>query len=94
VLKGVGTLVSTAGAPVAVCAAGNPGMASAGSGDVLTGVIAGLVAQGLALPQAAIAGVCVHGLAGDAAARAGERGMIATDVIAALRGVMQQAGET
>ena len=94
VLKGAGTLVSTAGAPVAVCAAGNPGMASAGTGDVLTGVIAGLVAQGLALPQAAIAGVCVHGLAGDAAARAGERGMIATDVIAALRGAMQQAGES
>lgn len=94
VLKGAGTLVSTAGAPVAVCAAGNPGMASAGSGDVLTGVIAGLVAQGLALPQAAIAGVCVHGLAGDAAARAGERGMIATDVIAALRGILQRAGET
>jgi NAD(P)H-hydrate epimerase len=69
-------------------------MASAGSGDVLTGVIAGLVAQGLALPQAAIAGVCVHGLAGDVAARAGERGMIATDIIAALRGVMQQACET
>lgn len=94
VLKGAGTLVSTSGAPVAVCAAGNPGLASAGMGDVLTGVIAGLVAQGLVLPQAAIAGVCVHALAGDAVARAGERGMLATDVIAALRGVMQQAGET
>ncbi len=94
VLKGAGTLVGTAGAPVAVCAAGNPGLASAGMGDVLTGVIAGLVAQGLALPQAAIAGVCVHALAGDAAARAGERGLLASEVIAALRGVLQQAGET
>jgi hydroxyethylthiazole kinase-like uncharacterized protein yjeF len=92
VLKGAGTLIGMADAPVAVCATGNPGMATAGTGDVLTGVIAGLVAQGLPLLQAATAGVCVHGLAGDAAARAGERGMIASDVIAALPGVLQQAG--
>ena len=93
VLKGAGTLIGTATAPVAVCAAGNPGMASAGTGDVLTGVIAGLVAQGLDLPQAASAGVCVHGLAGDAAAAAGERGLLATDVIAALRTVLQCPAE-
>jgi len=93
VLKGAGTLIGTGAAPVTVCAAGNPGMASAGSGDVLTGVIAGLAAQGLALPQAAGAGVCVHGLAGDVAAGSGERGLLATDVIAALRAVLQRFGE-
>jgi NAD(P)H-hydrate epimerase len=93
VLKGAGTLVSTASAPVAVCTAGNPGMACGGMGDVLSGVIAGLIAQGLALPQAATAGVCVHGLAGDRAAVDGERGMKASDVIAGLRAVMQSGGE-
>jgi NAD(P)H-hydrate epimerase len=93
VLKGAGSLVSTAGAPVAVCTAGNPGMACGGMGDVLSGVIAGLIAQGLALPQAATAGVCVHGLAGDRAAVDGERGMKASDVIAELRAVMQSGGE-
>jgi NAD(P)H-hydrate epimerase len=92
VLKGAGTLVGKADAPVAVCTTGNPGMATAGMGDVLTGVIAGLVAQGLVLLQAATAGACVHGLAGDAAACAGERGMLASDVIAALPEVLHQAG--
>jgi len=88
VLKGAGTLVSHAGAPVAVCAAGNPGMAAGGMGDVLSGVIAGLIAQGLAPPQASRAGVCLHALAGDRAAVNGERGMTARDVIGALRAVM------
>ena len=65
---------------------GNPGMASGGMGDVLTGVIASLVAQGLPLFAAAKAGVYLHGLAGDWAAQAGgERGLLATDLLPWLR---------
>ena len=55
-------------------------MASGGMGDVLTGVIAGLMAQGLTLIDAARLGVCIHALAGDRAAVAGERGIIASDL--------------
>ncbi len=93
VLKGAGSLVSSADDPVTVCAVGNPGMATAGMGDVLSGVIAGLAAQGLGLGQAARAGLCVHGLAGDRAALAGERGMTARDVINELRAVMDAEGQ-
>jgi NAD(P)H-hydrate epimerase len=89
VLKGAGTLVCAGDGPIDVCIAGNPGMASGGMGDVLTGVIGGLLVQGLVPVQAATAGVCVHAHAGDRAAQDGERGMMATDVIARLRTVMQ-----
>jgi NAD(P)H-hydrate epimerase len=85
VLKGAGSLVRDAEGPTAVCDHGNPGMASGGMGDVLTGVIAGLAAQGLTLYQAAQAGVCIHGAAADQAARQGERGMRATDLMPHLR---------
>jgi ADP-dependent NAD(P)H-hydrate dehydratase / NAD(P)H-hydrate epimerase len=85
VLKGSGTLVIDASGRVAVCSDGNPGMATGGMGDVLTGVIAGLVAQGMALPDAARLGVCVHAAAADEAAKAGERGMLATDLMPCLR---------
>ena len=89
VLKGAGTLVEDGGEIVSVCDAGNPGMASAGMGDVLCGVIAALVAQGFAPSEAAKAGVCVHAEAGDRAAQAGgERGMLAGDVVAMLRQVL------
>jgi NAD(P)H-hydrate epimerase len=94
VLKGAGSLVARTADPLMVCAVGNPGMATAGMGDVLSGVIAGLAAQGLGLRQAALAGVCVHGLAGDRAALAGERGLTARDVIDELRTVMEAEGET
>lgn len=88
VLKGAGTLIQ-ADAPraPAVCSDGNPGMASAGAGDVLTGVIGALCAQGLGPEEAACVGVSLHAAAGDRAARRGERGMIASDIIAALRSV-------
>jgi len=86
ILKGAGTLVATAEAPISLCTGGNPGMASGGMGDVLTGIIAGLVAQGIGLQEAACLGVCLHAAAGDAAARAaGERGMIATDLMSWVR---------
>jgi hydroxyethylthiazole kinase-like uncharacterized protein yjeF len=84
VLKGPGTLVCGPGA-TAVCAAGNPGMASGGMGDVLTGVIAALLAQGLAPLQAARRGVLLHSLAADRAAeRQGKSALLAGDVSAVL----------
>ncbi len=84
-LKGAGTIVTAAGAVPRVCEGGNPGMASGGMGDVLTGVVAALLAQGLDGFDAASAGACLHAAAGDAAARDGVRGLLASDVIAALR---------
>ena len=86
-LKGAHTLVSGSGKPPWVIDAGNPGMATAGTGDVLTGVLAGLWAQ---FPQAepedlAALAAFVHARAGDRAAGAGQRGMIAGDLLAALR---------
>jgi ADP-dependent NAD(P)H-hydrate dehydratase / NAD(P)H-hydrate epimerase len=80
VLKGAGTLVGARGRTPGVCERGNPGMASAGMGDVLTGAIAGILAQCRNPWMAARVGVLVHAMAGDAAARAGERGVLASDV--------------
>ncbi len=81
VLKGEGTLVLGSEKEPMICHAGNPGMASAGMGDVLTGVIAALVAEKIPHRDAASLGVLVHALAGDAAAKKGERGMIARDLL-------------
>lgn len=86
VLKGVGSLVTTDKQETWVCAAGNPGMATAGMGDVLGGVIAGLAAQGLSLSDAAKAGVLIHARAADAAAlKEGQRGLLAGDLMPYLR---------
>lgn len=85
VLKGAGSLVLAPGVLPAVCDKGNPGMASAGMGDVLSGVIGGLIAQGMPLGIAAKLGVLVHAMAGDLAAKDGERGMIATDLLPYIR---------
>jgi hydroxyethylthiazole kinase-like uncharacterized protein yjeF len=86
VLKGAGTLVCNGYDPVALCDTGNPGMAVGGMGDVLTGVIAGLLAQGLNPWDAALAGVRLHGGAGDvAAAQGGERGLMAGDLMGPLQ---------
>ena len=90
VLKGAGTLVDAGRGAVGVCLNGNPGMATGGTGDVLTGVIAGLAAQGIGLPAAAALGVCIHGEAGDRAARAGERGLLAGDLVPELRGLVNR----
>ena len=85
VLKGCGTLIADRDEKISVCSGGNPGMASGGMGDVLTGVIAGLLAQGLSLDAAAVVGVCIHAEAADRVAMAGERGMLATDLLPWLR---------
>jgi NAD(P)H-hydrate epimerase len=84
VLKGAGTIVADADF-IAMCNAGNPGMGSGGMGDILTGIIAGLLAQGMSAGDAARLGVCLHAEAGDAAATDGERGLIATDLLPWLR---------
>ncbi len=88
VLKGAGTLVADQDGMVYLCDRGNPGMAAGGMGDVLTGVIGALVAQGLEIDVAARLGVCLHAAAGDLAARAGERGMLASDLFSPLRGLV------
>jgi ADP-dependent NAD(P)H-hydrate dehydratase / NAD(P)H-hydrate epimerase len=85
VLKGAGTLVGAPGRTPALCERGNPGMATAGMGDVLTGTIAGILAQCRDAWLAARVGVLVHAMAGDAAARAGERGLLAGDLARELR---------
>lgn len=87
VLKGAGTLVASANR-LAFCPAGNPGMASGGMGDALTGILTALLAQGLPLPAAAETGVWIHAHAADLAAREGERGLLASDLIAYLREVI------
>lgn len=83
-LKGAGTLIAD-GKWLRLCHAGNPGMASGGMGDLLSGIIAGLTAQGLSRCDAAWAGACLHGQAGDDAAATGERGMLASDLLSHLR---------
>lgn len=83
VLKGAGSLVL--GEELSICQAGNPGMATAGMGDVLSGVIAGLVAQGLSLEKAAKLGVCLHAEAGDQVAQQGQRGLKASDLFGPIR---------
>jgi NAD(P)H-hydrate epimerase len=92
VLKGSGTLVGGTGPCPWLIPTGNPGMATAGMGDVLTGITAGLVAQAHAqllagTPGADIAAAAafVHGAAGDAAARTGQRGVVASDLLTELR---------
>jgi len=85
VLKGAGSLVQLPAGPPRLCDRGNPGMATGGMGDVLTGVIAGIAGQCGDLGLAASAGVFVHAQAGDLAARRGQRGLMASDVIDQLR---------
>ena len=84
VLKGAGTLVASQ-EQVSVCTAGNPGMASGGMGDVLTGIIAGLLAQGSGLYDAARLGVQLHARSADVAAQDSMRGLLASDLFMPLR---------
>ena len=88
VLKGAGTLVAGA-TGIGVCPYGNPGMASGGTGDVLSGMLGALIAQGLSMEQAGRVGVTLHALAGDRAAeREGERGLLAGDLASYARMLM------
>jgi ADP-dependent NAD(P)H-hydrate dehydratase / NAD(P)H-hydrate epimerase len=94
VLKGSRTIIASPGGEVYVNPTGNAGMATAGSGDVLTGLVAGLLAQRPSEPlEATIAAVYLHGLAGDLAAnRLGMRPLIASDIIANLSEAILQVG--
>ena len=94
VLKGARTIIARPDGMTAVCPTGNPGMATAGTGDVLTGMITGFLAQGLSQWDAACTGTYIHGLAGDLAARTvGQAAMIAGDLIEHIpEAVTQTAG--
>ena len=95
VLKGSGTLVASgtpSGGSIGVSPYGNPGMAGGGMGDVLSGVLGALLAQGLSLDASARCGVCLHAMAADlAVAREGERGLLATDLLPSLRRLVNAA---
>ncbi|HLZ33800.1 MAG TPA: NAD(P)H-hydrate dehydratase [Nitrospira sp.] len=83
VLKGARTVIARPDGLLAICPTGNPGMATAGTGDVLTGMVVGLLAQGVPAWEAACAATYLHGLAGDLAAQQlGQAGMLAGDLIA------------
>ncbi len=90
-LKGSGTLLlqdqeDLTDAPIALCSEGNPGMGSGGMGDVLSGILAALLAQGLSLSDAMLCAVCIHGEAADLEAEEfGPRGMLATDLLRRAR---------
>jgi hydroxyethylthiazole kinase-like uncharacterized protein yjeF len=89
ILKGPGTLIcydQQGRQQVDTCVHGNPGMATGGMGDVLSGIIGGLLAQGLSVADAARLGVCLHSCAADMEAEAhGERGILASDLFPHLR---------
>jgi len=86
VLKGAGTLIKAGKGLLKICNSGNPGMASGGMGDVLSGVIGGFMAQQLPLQLATEMGVMTHAMAADMAAKeGGERGLLATDLMQHLR---------
>jgi NAD(P)H-hydrate repair Nnr-like enzyme with NAD(P)H-hydrate dehydratase domain len=85
-LKGADTIVAAPGQGVLVCLAEAPGLATAGTGDVLTGILASFLAKGLEPRLAAAAAATAHGLAANGLQ---QRGLIASDVIAALPGVLR-----
>ena len=87
ILKGAGSLIASREG-IGIVNYGNPGMASGGMGDVLSGIAGGLLAQGLTPSRAAALAACLHGRAGDLAAQSGERGLLATDLMPYLRGLL------
>ena len=91
VLKGARTVIARPDGLVAICPTGNPGMATAGTGDVLTGMIVGLLAQKVPAWEAACAATYFHGLAGDLASQhLGQPGMLASDLIAQIPYALQR----
>jgi NAD(P)H-hydrate epimerase len=93
-LKGAATLIASPDGRVAINSSGSPALASGGTGDVLTGVIAALLAQGLPPFEAAVAGAFVHGHAGEiAAGRVGMVGTLAGDVRDALPEALRTVSE-
>lgn len=91
ILKGKGTIVASPDGCVYINPTGNAGMATAGMGDALTGIVASFLAEGLDVKTASTAAVYIHGLAGDmAAAELGERALITSDVIRKIGGAMKQ----
>ncbi|NOQ80595.1 MAG: NAD(P)H-hydrate dehydratase [Gammaproteobacteria bacterium] len=91
VLKGAGTLVNVED-DIAICPYGNEGMASAGMGDCLTGIIGALLAQKLAITDAVQLGVCLHAKAGDLVALEGKNGMLVSDLFPKIRQLMNSYG--
>ncbi|RQD76273.1 MAG: NAD(P)H-hydrate dehydratase [Candidatus Syntrophonatronum acetioxidans] len=95
VLKGAHTIVALPSEEIYINTTGNPGMASGGTGDVLTGIIAGLIGQGLSPEEAAVAGTYLHGLAGDmAVSDQGEAGLTALDLLYCLPGALKTVYQT
>jgi NAD(P)H-hydrate epimerase len=93
VLKGAHTLVAAPDSPAFLIPRGNPGMATAGSGDVLSGVVAALLARGMPALEAARLGSYVHALAGDLAGEeVGREGMVAGDLLLRLPGALRRLG--
>ncbi len=91
-LKGPGTLIAGPNEVTKVCPYGNPAMATAGMGDILSGIIGALIAQGCDLQTAAELGCCLHSSAADLAAEVqGQRGLVATDLITHLGSLLNQA---
>jgi len=91
VLKGAATVISQPNGLTTINPTGNPGMATAGSGDILTGIIASLVAQGFSTPKAAIAGTYLHGLSGDIfAQKESQASLIAGDLLRTLPETMKR----
>lgn len=92
VLKGAGSLIASSDPdrPPEICLAGNPGMATGGMGDVLAGVIAGLLGQNVAADNAAVLGVLVHACAADQAYGQQGVGLLPSDVLALIGGALTQ----
>ena len=88
-LKGSGTLIAGQDSVIKVCPYGNPAMATAGMGDVLSGIIGGLIAQGMNLQMATELGCCLHSAAADMAVNErGYRGISATDLLPYIRDLL------
>ncbi len=91
VLKGAGSIIAAKDGSTYINSNGNPGMATGGSGDVLAGIIGAFAARGMSTKDAAVAGVYIHGLAGDIAAeKLGEMGMLPTDMAKCVAAALQR----